>query len=87
MSVLTLFRTEESDDDCGNAREGSSQSNIEPSDLHCSESTCNSNNTPEMEGTECGSDIDDLSVSGSSSTATTPPPEWTPKGLSALLAS
>ena len=88
MSVLTLFRTEESDDDCGNAREGSSsQSNIEPSDLHGSESTSNSNNTPEMEGTECGSDIDDLSVSGSSTSCTTPPPELTPKGLSALLAS
>ena len=38
----------------GNAREGSSQSNIELSDLHGSESTSNSNNTPEM---ECGSDI------------------------------
>ena len=58
--------------------------------IYMAQSTSNSNNTPEMEGTECGSDIDGLSVNGGStscSTATTPPPELTPKGLSALLAS
>ena len=83
----------ESDDatDC-NAKAGSSQSITESSDLCGVGSIGNSNNAPEIEETECGSDSKGLSVSGSSttscSTATTPPPsEMTPKGLSALLSS
>ena len=76
----------ESDDatDC-NAKAGSSQS----SDLCGVGSIGNSNNAPEIEETECGSNSEGLSVSGSSttscSTATTPPPsEMTPKGLCLL---
>ena len=92
-SLGKFFRMDsESDDatDC-NAKAGSSQSITESSDL-CGVGVGpigNSNNAPEIEETECGSDSEGLSVSGSSttscSTATTPPPsEMTPKGLCLL---
>ena len=70
VNVSLNFRMEDSDND------------------GCSQSESTSSNTLEMEETEHGSDSEDPSISGSStscSTSTTPPPELTPKGLSALL--